>query len=176
MDSAKNLFKLLQMICVIMIPAAALYYYFPTLAFFGFAGPFNDSFLSFFSSFTSLTINGTDWTIVFITFPWILFIILLGMGINFTEGVKKSSEQMYQHIKAQQGNIQRSIRENEIRATLQKKQMVYVAIQFVFSKFTISTLTDEEFLKKRDEVKQNLLKDLDTYHGKLIEDEEFDDD
>ena len=57
---------------------------------------------------------------------------------------------------------------------IDRKNMTYLTITIVFSKFTISNLSDAELDEKQVDVVQEIFKDLSKYRGKIIESEAFD--
>ena len=175
MNQIKNILNVLQFICVLMILLSALQYVWSDVELFSFAKIFNDFSIEFFSKFISLNINGTDWTLVFLVLPWVLYIIIISFILNMFENLTHKVDEAvvtYRHKKISEYNT----KQQEIkRELLQKKQTIYAAISIILSKFTISNLSDNEIAEKIQEIKKDLLHMLSQYHGKYIADEEFDD-
>ena len=175
-DFVKNVLKLFQIICIIMIPIALVNFYFPKVTLFDFAAPLNKVALDFFSNFISMTINGVDWSMLFIILPWVFYIIGSGIIVNFLDKLQVTVEEKAKEIKLEHTVQKIKAQEVSQKDKLQNKNMVYVTIAVIFSKFTISNLSDREIEEKRADVKKDLLKDLGSYRGKVVEDEAFDDD
>jgi len=175
MNLIKNILSILQFVCVLMILMSALQYVWPDIGFFAFAKIFNDFSISFFSQFISLKINGTDWTLVFLVLPWVLYIVIISFILNLFENLTHKVDEAvvtYRHKKISEINT----KQQEIkRELLQKRQTIYVAINIILTKFTISNLSDSEIEVKIREIKRDLLQMLSQYRGKFIDDEEFDD-
>lgn len=175
-DFLKNTLKFLQILCILIIPFAIVQFYFPKIEFLGFVAPFNQGAIAFFSGFMSMKINGVDWSVLFIIVPWVVTIIVAGMLVNFLEKMEVAVEEKAKEIK-----MERTVQKLKSTAVskkekLQQKNLVYVTISVIFSKFTISNFSDMEIEEKKEEVKKDLIKDLLSYRGKVIEDEAFDDD
>lgn len=168
-----NLLKLFQIISVIMIPIAVIKYYWEDVHFCNFIGGFNQIFISFFSNFTSMTIGGNDFTLVFLVLPWVIFVIITGSLINFIDSLSYKVDEVYSNIKTQKVTALTEQKKKIHLEELQKKHAVYLVIELVFSKFTISNLTDSEIEEKKEEVKESLFKDVISFRGNLIEDDEF---
>ena len=170
----KNTLKLCQVLCVFVMPLIIVQYYFPIDAL-SFLQPVNVASVAFFSNFTSMKINGVDWTLLFIIIPWIVGIIVLGMAGNFVDSLdKKVTETMTQkkiEMKVQEARLN----EKKKQDSLHMKNMIYVTVAVVFSRFTISNMSDAEIDEKKEEIKKELVKSLPNYGGKVIEDEAFDD-
>ena len=170
----KNVLKILQIAFVLFIPLVVIQYYFPH-PFLNFAGSFNNVVIVLFSSFMSLTINGTDWTIVFIIIPWVVGIILLGIVMNIIDSVGTKIETAVEHHKLSTSVKKISKEESRRIENLDNKSMSYLTLSVVFSKFTISNLSDSELEEKQSGVVEDLLKDLPKYKGHVVESEAFDD-
>ena len=93
-----------------------------------------------------MTINGVDWSILFIILPWVFTIIAAGVAVNFLEKLQVAVEEKAKEIKLER-TVQK-MKSNEVsqKEKLQQKNMVYVTISVIFSKFTISNLSDREIL------------------------------
>ncbi len=175
MNLIKNLLNLIQIISVFMIPVAACHQLLPELTFLGFMTSFNTSAISMFSKFTPMVIGGIDWTLVFVTLPWVLYIILVGFIIKLIDGLNQSVEEaVITHKKRKITELNQAQAQKE-RGELEKKQFTYLAVNLVFSKFTISYLSDSEVEERKIKVKKSILSDLQSQRGKLLNDEEFDD-
>ncbi|MCR4880705.1 MAG: hypothetical protein K6A44_01955 [bacterium] len=170
----KSTLKLAQVLCVLVMPFVIVQYYFPIDAL-SFFGAMNTASVIFFSNFTSMTINGIDWTLLFVIVPWILAIIALGMISNFLENLDKKVAETVTKIKLEEKVKEARLNEKKKTDSLQLKNMVYVTVSVIFSRFTISNLTDMEIEEKKEEIKKELVKNLPDYKGKVIEDEAFDD-
>lgn len=175
-DFMKNTLKLIQILCILLIPPAIVQFYFPQLTFLGFVEPFNKGAIGLFSNFTSMQINGVDWSVVFIIIPWVLMIIVAGVILNFIEKMEVVVEEKAKEMKMERTVQKLKNTEQSQKEKLHQKNMVYVTISVIFSKFTISNFSEREIEEKKEEVKKDLIKDLASYRGKVIEDEAFDDD
>ena len=98
-DFIKNTLKFLQILCILIIPPAIVQFYFPKLAILGFVEPFNKGAIAFFSNFTSMQINGVDWSVLFIIIPWVVTIIVAGIIVNFLDKLEVVVEEKAKEIK-----------------------------------------------------------------------------
>ena len=172
-ECIKNVLKIIQIACVLFIPLVVIQYYFPQ-PFLNFAGSFNNVIIVLFSSFMSLTINGTDWTVVFIIIPWVLGIIILGITSNIIDNMGTRIETVVKQRKLAESV--KKVKKEELRKeeSLANKSMTYLTLTVVFSRFTISNLSDSELVEKQSDVVQELLKDLPKYKGNIVESDAFD--
>ena len=170
----KNVLKIIQIAFVLFIPLVVIQYYFP-IPFLEFVRPFSVAAVALFSKFISLTINGTDWTVVFIIIPWVIGIILLGIAINVIDSMSTKIETAVKQHKLSESIKKVKKEEALVVDTLNNKSMTYLTLSVVFSRFTISSLSDKELEEKQSEVAQDLLKDLPKYKGNVVESDAFDD-
>ena len=95
----KSTLKFAQVLCVLIMPIVIVQYHFPQIGALGFIAPVNTASVAFFSNFTSMTINGIDWTLLFIIVPWIFGVIILGMIANFLDNLDKKVAETVTQIK-----------------------------------------------------------------------------
>ncbi|MCQ2957804.1 MAG: hypothetical protein MJ180_02755 [Candidatus Gastranaerophilales bacterium] len=158
-----------------MILFSALQYVWSDVQYFAFAKAFNDFTIALFSKFINLKMNGADWTLVFLVLPWVLYIIIISFILNLFEDLTHKVDEAvttYRHKKIEKINKQHV---EERKVALQKKDTTYLVVNLIFSKFTISNLSDKEIDDKKQEVKSEFLRILGNYRGKLLTNEEFDD-
>ena len=180
-DFFSNLLRLFQIIFVLFIPIAIIQFYFPQATFLGFIAPFSNAFISFFTTVfpqSDATSASIDFNILFVALPWIILTILFGILINIIEKMNSRIQQTITQINTVKTVIQVQQRENEKKTQLHDKNLVYMAIALVFSKFTISSLSEGEIEEKKNEIKQEVLKNISSFGGKVIHDNSlaFDDD
>lgn len=172
----KSTVTLIQILILLFIPFVVGQHLFPGFDPLKIAGPINSFTLAFFSKFSTMKINNVDWSLLFIVIPWILYIIVLGMFAKMFENVEDTvvHTQTQKKLKKNVQIIQ--YREKQNREKLLLKNRIYLTVSVVFSKFTISSLSDREIEEKKSDIKKDLIKDLYKYNGKIVEDEAFDDD
>ena len=158
-----------------MIPLAACQQLLTELSFLNFVAPFNTSAVAIFSQFTPMIIGGVDWTLVFVALPWVIYIIFIGFIIKLLDGLNKSVDEVVVAHKKKKISEFNAIQAQKEKIELEKKQITYLAVSLVFSKFTISYLSDAEIAERKAQVKRDLFFDVSAQRGKLLEDEEFDD-
>jgi len=176
MKFIKDLLGLFQVFTVFMIPLAVCQRTFPEITFFDFIKPCNDFAVAMFSSFIGLTVNGIDLTLVYVSIPWVIYIMLAGMITNMLDGLTHKIDETvvsYKQTKIKENFVKQQSIETE---QLEKKAFSYLAVKLVYSKFTISNLSENEIKANQDEIKKTILNNMTTTRGKLVDDEEFDDD
>ena len=171
----KNILKLFQIISVLMVPLSAVQYCFKDIAFLHSIESYNQFFISLFSKFIDPIIGGNDFTLIFVMLPWILFVIILGSIINSLEALEYKVDDIYATLDAKKIYKSDAQKKQVHNSELQKKQAVYLVVELIFSKFTISNLTEDEVAEKIDEIKEHLFGDVTSSRGKLLEENEFED-
>lgn len=168
----RNLLKLSQVIATVIIPIVVILYLFPD-TFLSFLNPIKD-FSKLLASIMMLFYKGEmDLTIVFLTLPWILYIIIAEIIINIINNVDKKTVEVVENIRTV--NIEKVVvkRKEELKQILKEKQYSYCIIELIYSKFTISNLTEAEASKKKIDIKRRLLKDLSVYGGTCLDNSSF---
>ena len=175
MGFIKNILKFLQIISVLMVPISVLQYLFKDAEILRFIEPYNQLFISLYSQYISPMVGSSDFTLIFVMLPWILFIIVIGSVINSIESLEYRVDEIYANIDAKKIHKSDEQKKRMHSTELQKKQAVYLVIELIFSKFTISNLTEDEVEEKIDEIKEHLFGNVVSCRGKLLEEDEFDD-
>ena len=175
MGFIRSLLKFLQFCSVIAILFVVIRHLLPGVQFFSFAQPLLDFSIMCVSRINPI-INGVDFSLAFVMLPWIVFIIFFEILSKITFSIEKQSEK----IAFEQGNkkILKVANQEKIIAKkeIEKKHVVYVVAKLVFSKFTISDVSEEEMELKKEDIKSRVLQDAEMYKGKAIEGVDFDDD
>lgn len=158
-----------------MIPIAVCQRTFPEVTFFDFLKPFNDAAITMFSFLPLPQNTGMDFTLIFVSIPWVIYIMLAGGLMNLLDSLThKIDEEVttYRKKKIQEHTAKQQLEETE---KLQKKVFSYLALNIVFSKFTITSLSEKEIQEKKEAIKQEVISVLNPAKSKVIDDEEFDD-
>jgi len=162
------------MACVLLVPTVTIRYFFPQFNVLNFVDGFNQFFILIATQFGIAA--SSNWMFVAITLPWILLIIAIGILNDFLERLIIAIDEQQRNYNLQQTMSKIQKQDLEIKQVLQKKQVVYVALSLIFSKFTISNLSDREVEIKKEEIRKDLLRDLASWRGKFVGDVEFEND
>lgn len=170
-----NFLKFIQFCSVIVIPFVVIRHLLPAVGFFAFAQgalDFTNRCIAFFNP----VVNGIDLTIAFLMLPWIAFILLAEMLSKMILSAKNKSEEIDFVANNKKILVVQEKEKTEMLETLQKKQVVYAVVKLIFSKFTISDVSEDEIELKKEDVKTRLFQDAMLYKGKAIDGVDFEDD
>ena len=171
----KDILGFFQIVLVTVALISAVQYFFKDFVILRSVEPLNQSWLAFISGIINPVIGGIDCSVLFIIVPYFLLSILISYLINILDPRKEKTFAFNRSVLAQRNfEIAEKVKEKQ-KDELQKKQAVYLVIELVFSKFTISSLSEDEIAEKIDEIKEHLFGDVVSFRGKLLEDSEFDD-
>lgn len=162
----KSLLKFFQILAVVMIPLVTIQYYFNMS---DILENINLSNLQLLSKIIPLTSAGIDYTLIYLIFPWVLFVILCGLVINFMDSLKKKAREVVSQYKTQKTKEMLMQKTQAIVEGLKKYSAIYLVIQLNFAKFTITNISENELKEIKNDVKENIYNSLSEYKGKILE-------